>query len=214
MSISTRDVRLGTLGVLPRSRFAPLLCLWLVLLASVSIGRATNALAELESQAKSGDPQAQYRLALLYWSGTNVPKNPKIAKVLLERSAAGGWVDAKLLLAAVSAGVESAPTAIPKVRQQTRPIYPKKMRMAKIEATVTVDFIVTAEGVVAGPKVLKVATAQELKDEVEMEAHLEFGAAASTAVAQWKFEPGLKDGKPVATHMQVPVVFTLDDGRK
>jgi len=88
------------------------------------------------------------------------------------------------------------------------------MQMARIEATVMVDFIVTAEGVVAGPKVLKVATAQELKDEVEMEAHLEFGAAASTAVAQWKFEPGLKDGKPVATHMQVPVVFTLDEGKK
>jgi hypothetical protein len=42
----------------------------------------------------------------------------------------------------------------------------------------------------------------------------EFGAAASIAVAQWKLEPGLKHGKPVATHVQVPVVFALDDGKK
>jgi len=175
---------------------------------------AAEGVAELEAQAKAGDAQAQYRLALLYWSGTDVPKNPKIARVLLEKSAAAGWVDAKLLLAAVSSGIEAKPTRTPQVLEQTRPVYPIKMRMANVQATVTVDFFVTAEGAVVGLKVVKITTVPELKDEVEMEAHLEFGAAASTAVAQWKFEPGLKDGKPVATHMQVPVVFTLDEGKK
>jgi len=175
---------------------------------------AAEGLAELQAQAKSGDAQAQYRLALLYWSGTDVPKNPKIAKVLLEKSAAAGWVDAKLLLAAVATGIEAAPTRTPEVREQTRPVYPLKMRMTQVQATVLVDFFVTAEGAVVGLKVVKISTVPVLKDEVEMEAHLEFGAAASAAVAQWKFEPGLKDGKPVATHMQAPIVFTLNDEKK
>ena len=191
-----------------------LLTFSLLFLGSAVDSVAAEGLAELQAQAKSGDAQAQYRLALLYWSGTEVPKNPKIAKVLLEKSAAAGWVDAKLLLAAVATGIEAAPTRTPQVREQTRPVYPMKMRMTQVQATVLVDFFVTAEGAVVGLKAVKISTVPVLKDEVEMEAHLEFGAAASAAVAQWKFEPGLKDGKPVATHMQVPVVFTLNDEKK
>ena len=34
-------------------------------------------------------------------------------------------------------------------------------------------------------------------------------AASIVAVEKWRFKPAMKDGKPVETHMQVPLYFTL-----
>ena len=39
----------------------------------------------------------------------------------------------------------------------------------------------------------------------------EFEAAAVEAVSRWRFKPGRRAGRNVATHMQVPIVFTLND---
>jgi len=39
----------------------------------------------------------------------------------------------------------------------------------------------------------------------------EFAEAATAAVAKWKFKPGRKDRQPVNTHMQVPILFTLNE---
>lgn len=183
------------------------------ILLAVSL-RANQAVAELESLAKTGDAQAQYRLALLYWSGTDVPKNPKIAKVLLEKSAAAGWVDAKLLLATGGPAFEETPTRTAQVLAQTKPVYPFSMRARNVQADVLLDFFVTSEGQVVGIKVVKIETSPALKDAAEMEAHLEFGAAASEAVAKWSFEPGVKDGKPVPSKMRVPIQFRLEEEKK
>ena len=38
-----------------------------------------------------------------------------------------------------------------------------------------------------------------------------FEAAAVQAVTKWKFKAGKKGGRNVPTHMQVPIVFTLND---
>ena len=39
----------------------------------------------------------------------------------------------------------------------------------------------------------------------------EFEASAIQAVSKWKFKPGRKGGRDVPTHMQVPIVFTLNE---
>ena len=39
----------------------------------------------------------------------------------------------------------------------------------------------------------------------------EFESAAVQAVSKWKFRPGKKSGRAVNTHMQVPIVFTLNE---
>ena len=39
----------------------------------------------------------------------------------------------------------------------------------------------------------------------------QFEAAAVQAVSKWKFKPGRKGGRDVPTHMQVPIVFTLNE---
>lgn len=105
-------------------------------------------------------------------------------------------------------------TTTPKLRADMRPIYPTSMRMAGVEGTVTVGFVVKKDGSVVEAKVTKVTVEPALKGDRLREAQLEFGAAALSAVTQWRFYPGLNYGEPVDTQMQVPVVFNLKGKRE
>jgi TonB family protein len=80
---------------------------------------------------------------------------------------------------------------------QARPTYPLDMRKKNISGEVVVDFIVTEKGDVINARALR-------------SSHAEFETPAVEAVMKWKFKPATKNGKPVATHMQTPVVFTLN----
>ena len=81
---------------------------------------------------------------------------------------------------------------------QARPNYPFALRRANVGGEATIDFIVTEQGDVVGAYAFKFT-------------HEEFAEAATTAVAKWKFRPGRRDGAAVATHLQVPIVFTLNE---
>jgi protein TonB len=81
---------------------------------------------------------------------------------------------------------------------QAAPQYPFDMRRTGTPGEVVVDFIVDARGAVQNAFALR-------------SSQREFEAAAVLAVSKWKFRPGRKDGRDVATHMQVPIVFTLHD---
>jgi protein TonB len=86
----------------------------------------------------------------------------------------------------------------PVARFQARPQYPFEMRRAGISGEVLVDFIVDTSG--------DVRNAFSAKS-----SQREFEAAAIQAVSKWKFKPGRKNGHAVFTHMQVPIVFTLNE---
>jgi periplasmic protein TonB len=86
----------------------------------------------------------------------------------------------------------------PEPRFQARPVYPFEMRRAGISGDVLVDFIVDTDGNVRN------ATAAHSSQR-------EFEPAAIQAVSKWRFKPGRKNGHSVFTHMQVPIVFTLDE---
>jgi len=86
---------------------------------------------------------------------------------------------------------------VPSARFQARPQYPFEMRRAGISGEVLVDFIVDTNG--------DVRTAFAVHS-----SQREFESAAVQAVSKWKFRPGRKGGHAVFTHMQVPIVFTLD----
>jgi protein TonB len=81
---------------------------------------------------------------------------------------------------------------------QARPQYPFEMRRAGIAGEVVVDFIVDPDGNVQNAYALK-------------SSQHEFEASAVQAVSKWKFKAGRKSGKNVPTHMQVPIVFTLNE---
>jgi protein TonB len=86
----------------------------------------------------------------------------------------------------------------PVARVRTPPQYPFEMRRAGVTGEVTVDFIVDSNGDVQNAYAVK-------------SSQREFEQPAVQAVSKWKFKPGRKGGRNVNTHMQVPIVFTLND---
>lgn len=87
---------------------------------------------------------------------------------------------------------------IPEVKYRVDVQYPFEMRRAGVTGEVTVDFIVDSNGNVMNAYAAK-------------SSQREFEANAVTAVSKWKFKPGRKNGRAVNTHMQVPIVFTLNE---
>ncbi len=85
----------------------------------------------------------------------------------------------------------------PVVTYQVRPQYPAELSREKVTGEVVVDFIVDAEG-------------RPVRLSVTRSSRKEFEAPALAAVATWRFTPGTLDGKPVPTHMAVPIVFVMD----
>jgi TonB family protein len=76
------------------------------------------------------------------------------------------------------------------------PKYTDKARKMKLNGSVTVAVIVTPEGTVRDPKVIK-----SLDKDLDKQ--------ALAVVSTWKFEPAKKDGKTVAVHLKVEVDFRL-----
>lgn len=87
---------------------------------------------------------------------------------------------------------------IPEPKYRVEPQYPFEMRRAGVTGEVVVDFIVDTNGNVINAFAAK-------------SSQREFEANAVQAVSRWKFKPGKKSGRAVNTHMQVPIVFTLND---
>ncbi len=87
---------------------------------------------------------------------------------------------------------------LPRPRLRPPPHYPFELRRAGITGEVTVDFIVDASG-----NVQKAVAVKSTRPEFE--------AAAVEAIGAWKFEAGMKGGRAVNTHMQVPIVFSLNN---
>lgn len=87
---------------------------------------------------------------------------------------------------------------LPEPLRQTPPAFPLAMKMLEIEGTVLVEFVVAPTGRVADVRALQSTLAA-------------FDRAAISAVRQWRFKPGVKEGHAVSTRIQAPVVFVLDE---
>ncbi|HEY0862781.1 MAG TPA: TonB family protein [Lacunisphaera sp.] len=86
----------------------------------------------------------------------------------------------------------------PKALWQPRPQYPKIMSDHSLEGEVVVEFIIDTKGSVREPRIVR-------------STHKEFEAPAIEAVMQWRFTPGQRNGREVATRVSQIVVFNLED---
>jgi len=82
----------------------------------------------------------------------------------------------------------------PRVTKQVNPQYSPGSRGIRIRGSVLMETIVSSRGT---PK--KTHVVRGLDKEID--------AAAVDAVNQWLFEPGKKDGKPVAVRVQIEIQF-------
>jgi TonB family protein len=85
---------------------------------------------------------------------------------------------------------------LPKVVHQVEPEYADRPRKKKIQGTVTMSIVVTAEGNVRDAEV----TTSLDKD---------LDQKALECVRKWKFDPATKDGQPVAMHIAIEMNFHL-----
>jgi TonB family protein len=89
--------------------------------------------------------------------------------------------------------------AVPKALSRRPPVYPSALREVGQPGEALIEFCIDEKGDAQLPRVVS-ATAPE------------FGYAAAQAVATWRFEPPMKNRKPVIARAQIPVKFKLLDG--
>jgi len=82
------------------------------------------------------------------------------------------------------------------------PVYPREALMKGIEGYVDVLFTVTESGSVANPTVLAAVPAGV------------FEAATLAAVSRWRFQPEVRNGRPIAIPVQSRVSFTVDSSQQ
>jgi TonB family protein len=79
------------------------------------------------------------------------------------------------------------------------PIYTRLARQAGVSGKVILEAVVRADGSVGEVKVLR-----------SPGAHLGFDEAAIQAVRQWRYRPGMQNGRPVTVSFTVVVEFVLE----
>jgi periplasmic protein TonB len=84
----------------------------------------------------------------------------------------------------------------PTVLSRVEPQYTPAARAAKLQGTVVLECVIDEQGV---PKVLRVV--RSLDPELDQN--------AITAIEQWRFKPGTRNGTPVKVSLNIEVNFNL-----
>jgi len=90
---------------------------------------------------------------------------------------------------------------LPRILEKVKPAYPEHARRLRRTGVVTLRFLVDAEGRVRQPRVVEAAPAGLFED------------SALAAVRRWRFSPAMRQGRPVAVWLILPVRFTLETDR-
>lgn len=110
-----------------------------------------------------------------------------------------------------SAGAEPAPVPAVKAsadgdvtyRSMSPPEYPEAAVKSRAEAEVFVKVAVASDGSVTAARV------DHVKSAAAPAAVAALGASAVTAIKAWRFNPARSGGRPVASDVTVPIVFSL-----
>jgi beta-lactamase regulating signal transducer with metallopeptidase domain len=136
------------------------------------------------------------------------------------------WAAAAVPLQAAKAAAPAATVALedrvsapgePKLVRQVRPVYPAGARTEGVQGLFVIDLVIGKDGAIREAHVAVSAPTVERLEELEpkkgtpaaLEGDSRLAAAALDAVKQWRYEPILEDGKPVAFKATVTVNFKL-----
>lgn len=86
----------------------------------------------------------------------------------------------------------------PKLVSEVKPQYTPEAMQAKIQGSVMMTVVVRTDGTPGDIEVIK-----------SLDGEFGLDRQAAAALSQWRFEPGLKAGKPVPVRVTVEMVFTL-----
>ncbi len=85
----------------------------------------------------------------------------------------------------------------PRAVFQARPTYPTELRANLVSGHSMIGFIVETDGSTSQVQIVNATEAA-------------FGDSARECVTKWRFQPGLKGGRPVRVAMEVPIAFTVN----
>ena len=85
-------------------------------------------------------------------------------------------------------------TSVPRVISAPLPEYPAAAHAAKEKGSVRLSFVVNSNGQTCNVKIIK-----HLKPDLD--------ATALEAISAWKFQPAVRNGKPVAVRLETSVDF-------
>jgi hypothetical protein len=110
----------------------------------------------------------------------------------------------------------TAPSA-PKLVHQVRPAYPADAKAEKVQGVVVIDVTIGKDGAIKDARVAASAPTEARLKELQAkkgtpaaaEADKRLAEAALAAVKEWRYEPILKDGKPVEFKASVTINFKL-----
>ncbi len=91
-----------------------------------------------------------------------------------------------------------AGVTLPVLLQEVKPQYTREAMQQKIQGTVWLKVVVGTTGDVTDVQIVRSLDKEYGLDQKAIE-----------ATSQWKFKPGLKDGKPVAVRVTIELTFTL-----
>jgi protein TonB len=89
---------------------------------------------------------------------------------------------------------------LPIVVKERRPNYPSRALGLGIEGVVWIEAVVGTDGKVSKTRVVR---SRDRRNGLDDE--------ALAAASKWQFEPGTKDGKPVAMAVIIELSFTIKD---
>lgn len=89
----------------------------------------------------------------------------------------------------------------PRALEKVAPSYTEDARKIRIQGVVIVQTVIDKHGSVARVRILKGL-------------HPSLDKAALEAIRQWRFEPALLEGEPVAVHYNLTINYRLDDSEK
>ncbi|PYT16411.1 MAG: hypothetical protein DMF51_04845 [Acidobacteria bacterium] len=109
-----------------------------------------------------------------------------------------GGVDGGMLDQPLYAGIGGVtnPELVPGSKKQ--PTYPEIARKAKVSGQVILQAVIKKDGTVGEIQVLRSPGSK-----------FGFDEAAIAAVKQWRYKPGLQNGKPVDVYFTIVVDFVL-----
>ena len=164
---------------------------------------------------KQLDPANPALNSVLQDLGTRLAAKARRALILGQSDAAKSWLEETAAIGFTSAEVSSAlrdldaalakqnfmtnliPAGQLTVLKSVQPVYPSKAEGKKLEGWVDVEFTVTEAGRVQDVAV-RAASVPGVFDD-----------AAVKAVSQWRYQPTLRDAKPVPVRTQLRIRFTL-----
>jgi TonB family protein len=145
------------------------------------------------------------RIALIA-EETPMSRRRAFASIAIALLASAGLTAAVVDRLPMSSGAAQQPTvyrpgngvSLPAVLKEVKPGYTQAAMDAKIQGSVWLECVVTADGDIGEVKVTRSLDEEHGLDQ-----------QAIKAAKQWKFKPGMKDGEAVAVAVTIELTFTL-----